>query len=209
MNIKLGAENDFLMMQEFFQSGGTLDAMPEELRRVRLIWKRADDILRQFPYYSNEKIANQLRADLPEYDLSPRLARLHVTNAKKYYDFAEGESPETHQRLLTEICYQQIAVLKKHQLNFPSKAHITGKSIEAWVNRIASINSLYDKKEQKSEDTGDLFLILSSDDMKFPDIPNVTEKELYSVIEDVTQSVEITEAEKQKIISKDVKNNIL
>ena len=46
-------------------------------------------------------------------------------------------------------------------------------------------------------------------DLKFNDIPDVTEKELYSTIEKVTKVIDVTETEKQKIIDKDVKNNIL
>ncbi len=209
MNIKLTAEKEFQMMQEFFLNGGTIENMPPELFRVRHIWKRADEILRKFPYYNNEKIANQLMADLSEYDLSLSTAKNHVTYAKQYFNFVESETPETHKRILTEICYKQIAILEKHQLVNPDRAHLASKSIELWSNRIASINGLYDKKEKIEAPKGDINIILSSDDMKFNDIPSLPEKELYSTIEEVTEIVDITESEKQKIISKDVENNIL
>jgi len=208
MNIKLAAETEYQMMQDFFLNGGSLDDMPEELRRVRRIWKRSDEILRKFPYYNNEKIAKQLIADLPEYDLSLQTAKLHVTNAKKYYNFVESEVPETQIRILTELAYKQIAVLEEQQKLYPAKAHLISKTIETYVNRIVSINGGYEKKKE-SEDNGDIFLILSSDDTKFEDIDNVTEAELYSTIEEVTKVLDISETDKQKLIDKDVKGNII
>ncbi len=209
MNLNLPIENDYQMMSEFFQSGGTLENMPEALKRVRLIWLRADKILRDFPYYSNEKIAEQLRSDMAEYDLPLSTAKAHVTYAKKYFDTVEAETPATHKRLLTELCYKQIAKLTKHQKDYPTKAHITSKSIETWANRIASINGLYNETKEIAPAIGDTYILLSSDALKFNDIPDVTEKELYSTIEKVTKVIDVTETEKQKIIDKDVKNNIL
>jgi len=209
MNIKLAAETEYQMMQDFFINGGSLENMPSELRRVRKIWKRSDEILRKFPYYNNEKIAKQLIADLPEYDLSLQTAKFHVTNAKKYYNFVESEVPETQIRILTELAYKQIAILEEQQKLYPAKAHLISKTIETYINRIVSINGGYDKKKETEDKGGDIFLILSSDDTKFEDIDNVTDAELYSTIEEVTKVLDITETEKQKLIDKDVKGNII
>jgi len=209
MNLNITPENEFQMMEQFFQNGGTLDNMPQELLRVRRIWKRADEILRKFPWYDNEKIANQLIADLHEYQLSLSTAKNHVTYAKKYFNFVEAESPETHRRILTELAYKQIAVLEKLQLEQPRKAHQVSKVIEQWHNRIASINHLYDKQETEKEDNRDIFVVLSDDDLKFEDVPYISDKELYSIIDDVAEFADMTPSEKQKMIDKDVKGKLI
>jgi len=209
MNYNLDPEDEFLMMQEFFLSGGTADSMPESLLRIHKIWKRADDLVRKYPYYDNEKIANQLISDFPEYDMALSTAKNHVTSAKKYYDFVEAESPNTHRRILTTILYKQIAKLEALQREQGTKAHHIAKVIQDLVNRIASINHLYDKEKQDETRQGDIYVILSENDLEFEDIDYITDKELYGIIEDVTDKVSITPAEKQKIIDKDVKGNII
>ncbi len=209
MNLTIHPETEYNMMQEFFLNGGTSDTMPEELLRVRRIWKRADELVRKYPYYNNEKIANQLIVDLSEYNLALSTAKQHVTYAKKYFDQVEAESPATHKRILSDLLYRQIAMMEEQQARYPSKAHQIGKTIEVLVNRLASINHLYDKETEQEDAHGDVFLILSGNDLDFPDIPSVTETELQKAIKSVTDEIEVTPAEIDKIIEKDVKGNIL
>ena len=87
---------------------------------------------------------------------------LILEEAKKYFDTVETETPATHKRLLTELCYKQIAKLTKHQKDYPTKAHITSKSIETWANRIASINGLYNETNEIAPAIGDTYILLSS-----------------------------------------------
>lgn len=209
MNLIIRPEEEFEMMQQFFVNGGTSDEMPEELLRLRIIWKRADELIRKFPYYNNERIANQLIADLPEYLNTLSTAKTHVVNAKKYYDLVETDTPETHKRILTDIAHKQIAALIEQQKACPQRAHQISATIEKWVNRIASINKLYDDIVNDNFDSRDIVLVISDDSLAFPDIPDVTEKELYSTIEKVTKEIDITTAEQKRLIDKDVKGNVL
>ncbi len=209
MNHNITPETEYEMMQQFFQSGGTIETMPDELLRVRKIWLHADRLVRKYPYYNNEKIAKQLIADLPEFNLALSTAKNHVTYAKKYFDFVETESPQTHRRILTEICYKQIAILERQQLQSPRRAHLISKIIEHWSNRIASINHLYEKEKQEQFEHGDITLIISDDDLKFPDLKSISDKELFKIIDKVAEEVEITTAEKQQIIEKDVNGKLI
>jgi hypothetical protein len=209
MNYKIDPEDEFLMMQEFFLSGGNVDSMPAELLRIRKIWMRADELVRKYPYYNNEKIANQLISDLPEYNLCLSTAKKHVTYAKKYFDLVESESPATHRRILSSILYKQIKKLQELQNVQGTKAHHIAKVIEGLVNRIASINHLYDKEVKDDEPTGDIVVVLSEKDFDFEDIETISDKELYKIIDQIAGAVEITPAEKQKIIDKDVKGKLI
>ncbi|MCD6566515.1 MAG: hypothetical protein J7K53_11310 [Bacteroidales bacterium] len=209
MNLLTIQNNEYQMMLNFFQNGGTVDNMPPELLRVRRIWKRADELFRKYPYYANEKLANQLISDLPEYDLALSTAKKHITYAKKYFDFVETESPETHRRVLTTIAYKQIAILEELQLKQPQKAAHISKMMENWSNRISSINHLYDENKETEQQHGDITIIISDNELDFPDLPKISDKELYTIIEDMTDVVDITTAEKQKLIDKDVKGKIV
>ena len=209
MNYNLKPENEFELMQEFFLSGGTVDNMPAELFRVRKIWLRADQLLRQFPYYNNEKIANHLIADLPEFNLALSTAKRHVTLAKRYFNEVEKETPATHRRILTELCYKQIAILEQQQLEYPKNAHNISKQIEKWSNRLAALNKLYEPEKADDNTHGDITIILSSNELDFPDIPQISDKELYTIIDEVAEEIEITTKDKQKIIDKDVKGKII
>jgi len=209
MNINILPETDYNIMQQFFQNGGTIDNMPPELLRVRLIWKRADEIIRKFPYYNNERIANQLISDFPEYNLSLSTAKRHVSNAKKYFDLVETETPATHRRILTELAYKQIALLENMQIAYPNRAHMVSKIIENWHNRIASINKLYDKEIEEIDNKRDITVILSGNELDFDDVPKISDKELYKIIDEVADFADLKPAEKQKIIDKDVKGKIL
>jgi hypothetical protein len=209
MNFKISHENEYQMMEQFFRTGGTIESMPAELLRVRRIWKRADELVRKYPYYNNEQIANQLIADLPEYNLALSSAKNHVTYAKKYFDFVETETPATHRRILTTILYKQIALLQEVQKKQGINAHNIAKSIELITNRIASMNKVYNEEIAVEEQTGDIFIMLSEKDLFFPDIPKISDKELYKIIDEITDCVDITNVEKQKIIDKDVKGNII
>jgi len=209
MNVKLDPREEYDMMTQFFQTGGSIETMPEELFRVRTIWKRADELVRKYPYYNNEKIAEQLRADFPEFDLAITTAKNHVTNAKKYFDFVETETPATHRRILTTLLYKQIAILEQQQLKQPLRAHQIAKVIDGLANRISSINHIYDQEPAPQKEQSDMTLILSNNSMDFEDIPIITDKELYDTIEKITQVVSISTEEKQKIIDKDVKGKIL
>jgi len=209
MNLKITPENEYFMMLQFFQNGGTLDNMPEDLKRTRTIWMRADEILRKRPWYSNETIANQLIADLPEYNLALQTAKKHVTSAKKYFDFVETDSPATHRRILVEKAYKQIAILEALQISQPLKAHYISKEIDNWCNRIAQLTKLYNEEEKDEEEIRDITIILDVNSMNFPDIKHVSQKELYKMIQDVTEYTDITPSEKQKIIHKDVEGNII
>jgi hypothetical protein len=209
MNLNISPEIEFDMMQQFFLNGGNSDNMPEELLRVKRIWKRADELVRKYPYYDNEKIANQLMSDLPEYNLALSTAKKHVTYAKKYFDQVEAETPATHRRILTDILYRQIAILERQQLVLPSKAHQISKVIESISNRISSLNHLYDQEKEQNENQGDIFLVLSNNDLDFPDIPSISEKELQKAIKKVTEEVDISPDEFEKIMQKDVKGNVI
>lgn len=209
MNYSIAPKDEYQMMQDFFLNGGTLSSMPPELLRVRSIWKRADELVRKYPYYNNEKIANHLLSDMPEMDMCISTAKKHVTEAKKYFNFCEKESPETHKRILLEICYKQIAILEKLQIANPLRANNVSKTIEQWSNRIASLSGAYDKEETSTEERqGDLYIVFSDKELDFPDIPDISDKELYKVIDDVTDKVSISTSEKKKLINKDVKGNI-
>ena len=209
MNYSISLKDEYQMMQDFFGSGGTIDSMPPELLRVRSIWKRADELVRKYPYYNNEKIANQLMADMPEHDLCLSTAKKHVSYAKKYFDFVETESPNTHRRILTEIAYKQIAMLEKSQLANPLRSHHFSKQIEVWSNRVASMNKVYDKEDKITDERqGDLYFVFSDNAMEFEDVEDISDKELYKVIDQVTDKVDITTTEKKKIINKDVKGNL-
>lgn len=209
MNLHISPDSEFDMMQQFFLNGGSSDSMPEELLRVKRIWKRADELVRKYPWYDNEKIANQLMADLPEYPMSLSSAKRHVTNAKKYFDHVETETPATHRRILTDILYRQIAILEQQQLAYPWKAHQISKAIEQVSNRISSLNHLYDREAEEPAEQGDIYLSLSSNDLEFPDIPSITEKELQKAIKKVTEVVEVTPEEIETLIKKDVKGNVI
>ena len=209
MDYNIKPKEEYDMMLQFFQTGGTVETMPEELLRTRLIWKRADALILKYPYYNNEKIAEQLRADFPEYDLAVSTAKNHVTNAKKYFDFVETESPATHRRILTTLLYKQIAILEQQQILQPTKGHQIGKVIDALSNRIASINHLYEKETAAPEEEGDVTIILSNNALDFEDIPVISDAELYKTIDKISSVVPLSTEEKQKIIDKDVKGKIL
>jgi len=209
MNYSIKPNEEYDMMLQFFQTGGTIETMPEELLRTRLIWKRADALILKYPYYNNEKIAQQLRADFPEYDLALSTAKNHVTNAKKYFDFVETESPATHRRILSTILYKQIAILEQQQIAQPTKAHQIGKVIDGMSNRISSINHLYEKETAAPDEEGDVTIVLSNNSLEFEDIPDVTDAELYKSIDKIASVVSLSTEEKQKIIDKDVKGKIL
>jgi len=209
MNLKINPKDEYEMMQQFFLSGGTIESMPPELLRIRKIWLRADQLVRKYPYYNNEQIANQLIADLPDFNLALSTAKNHVTYAKKYFDFVETESPAAHRRILTTILYKQISILEQLQTRQGSNAHHISKVIEKLTNRIASINGAYNEDKATEEQQGDIIVMLSDKDLDFPDIEKISDKELYQIIEDVTDYVDITNEEKQKIIDKDVKGKIL
>jgi len=205
MNVNISPEQEYQMMQAFFTNGGVVENMPEEMLRTRRLWKRADEIIRKAPWYDNEKIANQLISDFPEYTMSLSAAKRHVTAAKKYFDFVETDTPATHRRILTSLLYKQMAKLIEYQPYNPVQ---TAKVIEQLSNRIAAINHLYEKEEQGEADTGDLNLIISTQEINFPDIKQLTSKELYTIIDEITDCVELTDEEKQLIIQKDVENKL-
>jgi len=208
MNYKISPEADYEAMQSFFIKGGTIENMSDEYKKLHIIWKRSDEILRKFPWYHNEKIANQLIADFPEYDIPLKTAKNHVSNAKKYYDFTVNETPATQVRLLTEICHKQIAILQAHQQTYKNKAHVTAKVIESWVHQIAVLNKLYADDVPVEKENSEINFILSSNDIDFDDVPSISEKEINKQLEKIAKAIDLTEAEKNQIYKKDVKNNI-
>jgi len=210
MNLIISPQNEYKMMLDFFNSGGTITEMPTELLKIRTVWKRADELFRKFKYYNNEKLAKLLMDDMPEQDMALSTAKAHISNAKKYYNFVEKETPETHKRMLTDILYQQIAMMEAMQLEYPLRADRYSKQIEVIVNRIASINKLYEKEEtQTNERQGDLTIIFSSNTSNFDDIEDISDNELYTIIEEVTEKTDLSNKEKNRLISKDVKGNAL
>ena len=206
MNIKLDPEKEFKIMQQFFSNGGSVDNMPEELLRVRRIWKEADRLVRRYPYYDNEKIANQLMADLPEFKLATSTAKQHVTAAKRYYDFVETDSPETHRRILIDILYKQIAKLQIYQANNPIK---TAEAICKITEQISRLKGLDKETGVPNVETGTSFLMLSSSALDFPDMRNYTDSQLYAIIEDVTDVVDLSPGEKKKLIDKDINGKLI
>ncbi len=210
MIVKLAPEGEYQIMLDFFKNNKT-DAMPPKLNKLHTIWKRADSILRKNPAKGNSLIARQLIIDFPEYNLTQNIATKHVINAKKYFNDTQSDTSATHIRILSEIAYKQIAILIEHQFKYPSKAPMTSKSIEMWVNRISSINGVYDKKNKSeiNNTQNNLVLMLSSSDISFPDIPQVLDKDLYNIIDNIAKRTDISPSEKKQIIDKDVKNRIL
>jgi len=207
MNYKnIDPEKEYKLMSSFLMSGGNLDGMPEELRRIRLIWKRADELIRKTPFYNNERIAQLLLVEFPEYEMGLSTAKNHVTAAKKYFDSVETETPATHRRILTDILYKQIVKLNAYQAHSPVQ---TAKAIAEISKMIASINHLFEKEEKNVSQEGETFIIVSSNDNDFPDIPHYTKKELFKIIDEISNVIDISETEKQKIIDKDVHGKLL
>lgn len=206
MNIHIDPEKEYRMMQQFFQNGGNVDNMPKELLRVRQIWKEADRLIRRYGYYDNERIANQLIADHPEFNLAPSTAKQHVTAAKRYFDFVETETPATHRRRLTDLLYKQIEKLQIYQPNNPINS---SKVINELIKTIAFINHLEKEDEPpKIDETGSM-LVISDAAIDFPDMKRYTDAQLYAIIEDVTEIVDLTPAEKKKLIDKDVNGKLI
>jgi hypothetical protein len=205
MRVPIDPEKEYKMMLQFFQNGGTSDNMPEELLRTRRIWKRADELIRKYPWYNNEKIANNLIADMPEYDMALITAKQHVIAAKKYYDTAETSTPATHRRILTDILYRQIAKLEAYQAHNPIGA---AKAIAELNKQIALMNHVYEKEEPVKELEGDTIMILSSQDNEFPELPSYSKKELYKIIDKITESIDLNPEERQKLIDKDVEGKL-
>jgi len=210
MNHKINPFQEYELMLNFFQTGGNLEKMPSDLKRIHTIWKRADELVRKYPYYNNEKLAEQLRTDFAELDLTLSIAKRHVTQAKKYFDFVETETPATHRRIITTILYKQIAMLEQQQFIQPSKADRIAQTIEKIAHRIAALNKVYsEEKEEAPEEDNDITFILSTDSTQFEDIPDISDAELYRTIDKITKVIPISPEEKAEIIAKDVKNKIL
>lgn len=202
MNIHIDPEQEYKMMMQFFQGGGEVEGMPEEMLRTRKLWKRADQLIRRYPYYDNEKIAKQLLADFPEYNLSLSSAKRHVTSAKKYFDFVETETPATHRRILTTLLYKQIEKLNIYQANNPVNA---AKIINQLAQTIAGINHLYEKDKEEEKELEEPIIVLSEKDFDDMNIKVLPEKELYKLIDKITEAVDLNPEERQKMIDKDVR----
>jgi hypothetical protein len=214
-NYKIHPEQEYLMLQNYYKTGDG-SQMPDELLRLETIYHFIQPLLDK-GFLKQQQIANLLYSefkkrdsespsDATKFNITRKTSWNHVTNARKYYFESQEENPSIHRLRLTKLLYKQIAIIQEVLSEQPVKAE---KIIMELADKIAKLNKCYDSdRENINSSKGEIYFLLSDNTKEFPDILEVSDDELYKLIDKFTISHELTDEQKSKIIRKDVRGEL-
>lgn len=215
-NYKIHPEQEYLLLEEYYKTGDGSN-MPPELQRNESIYRFVRPFLDK-GYLSQQQIVNlvyshftkldqESASDAMKYRLTLKTTWNHVTNARKFYFEDKEEKPSVHRQRLTKLLYKQLEILKVAMPDNPVKV---GKIVAEVINKIADLNKVKEPDTPENEiAAGDTMFILSDNAKEFPEIEEVTDKELYLLIDDFTKNQELTPAQRERIIKKDIQGEII
>ena len=202
--------NEFQRLEDFYRKGGDIDDMPENLRRMEVIFRFSAPFVEN-GYTSPKDLGIKIFARFgAEFDISKKTAYNYALNAFGYYEesVSTTNTPQIVKARLTKTLWKLIDFHYTHTLPInPEKGQ---KAIDMAMGRIIEINPEVKLPSGETEkNTGETFMVLSSDASRFADLHQIPESHVFALVEQFTKDFDLTPEQRDTIIMRDVKGALL